>query len=97
MIEADAVLKLAEDTTFQPLSDGRQTVILSLDSGHIFTCNATTTAFLKALDGRRTFAQVLDVLQADFDVAREKLAGDMSVMAERMLTEGLVRRGGAPR
>jgi hypothetical protein len=48
-----ARLKLANDVTFQSLGPGEETVVLSLNSGYLYTGNETTEAFLRKLDGRR--------------------------------------------
>jgi ribosomal protein L18 len=86
----DQRLKLADDVTFQTLSDGRQTVILSLASGYLYTCNRTTAALLGALDGRRTLAQAIDHIESQFEVDRVRLAADMQAMARKLLDEGLL-------
>jgi pyrroloquinoline quinone biosynthesis protein D len=90
MIQATIVLNIAEDVTFQSLSDGRQTIILRISTGQIFTCNGTTAAFLKAMDGRRTFKDLVDCVHAEFDVDREKLAGDLGALTEKLVAGGLV-------
>ncbi|HON91647.1 MAG TPA: hypothetical protein PKZ07_08805 [Sedimentisphaerales bacterium] len=51
----DAILKRAEDVTYQSLGPGEDTVILCLRTGQLHTCNETTRAFLDALDTPRTF------------------------------------------
>lgn len=96
MIEDHTILVLDPEVTFESLSDGRQTVILHLASGQIYTCNITTTAFLRALDGKRTFREVLDQLHTRFEVAREKLKADLGDMGERLLSEGLLRKQAPP-
>jgi hypothetical protein len=90
MIEPHVVLALGEDVTFQSLSDGRQTVILRISTGQIFTCNGTTAAFLKALDGKRSFSELVDCVHSEFEVDREKLAGDLAALTEKLMAGGLV-------
>jgi hypothetical protein len=48
MLPEETILKLADDVTFQSVSED-QTVILSLTSGYLFTCNGTTASFLAAI------------------------------------------------
>ena len=84
-------LKLAEDVTHQSLGPGQDTVILSLASGYLYTCNRTTAEFLLAVDGRRTLAEVIACLEERFDVAPEKLGRDMLALAEKLLAEQLVQ------
>jgi hypothetical protein len=90
MLSDDTRLRLAADTTHQSLGPGENTVILSLSSGYLYTCNETTEAFLIALDGRRTFGQAIDRLREEFDVPRETLVRDLSALVEKLLAEKIV-------
>ncbi len=81
---------MADGVTSETLGPGQDTVILCLRSGYLYTCNQTTAAFLKALDGRRTFEQVVDLLFEQFDVPREALRGDLAALARRLLAEKLI-------
>ena len=47
MIAENARLRLADDVTFQSVA-ADQTVVLSLDSGQLYTCNETSAALLSA-------------------------------------------------
>ena len=44
-ITGQTILRLADDVTFQSLGDGQETVILSLETGTLYTCNETTETF----------------------------------------------------
>ncbi len=90
MVEESTRLKLGEDVTFQGLGDGQETVILSLSSGYLYTCNDTTAAFLSAVDGRRTVAQIIDQLLEQYDVDRQKLKADLLGIADKLLEEKLL-------
>lgn len=59
-VSQNSRLKLATDVTFQSLGPGEETVVLSLNSGYLYTCNDTAAAFLRSLDGRRRLATVID-------------------------------------
>ena len=83
-------LRLADDVTFQSMGDGEQTVVLSLTTGVLFTCNDTTARLLAAIDGERTFAEIVDLLVAEYDVPRPKLHTDLAAMAHRLLDKGLI-------
>jgi hypothetical protein len=83
-------LAMADGVTSETLGPGQDTVVLSLRSGYLYTCNTTTAAFLKALDGRRTFAQVVDLLHEQFEVPRETLHRDLSALAAKLLAEKLI-------
>jgi hypothetical protein len=90
MLSEETRLRLATDATHQSLGPGEDTVILSLSSGHLYTCNETTAAMLKALDKERTLGQLIDYLQEEFDVPREKLARDLTELTEKLIAEKLV-------
>jgi pyrroloquinoline quinone biosynthesis protein D len=85
-----ARLKLANDVTFQSLGPGEETVVLSLNSGYLYTGNETTEAFLRKLDGRRPLAAVIDLLFDEFQVSREALSADVTELAAKLLEEKLI-------
>jgi pyrroloquinoline quinone biosynthesis protein D len=89
-LSQNARLNLANDVTFQSLGPGEETVVLSLNSGYLFTCNETTDAFLRKLDGRRPLAAVIDLLFDEFQVPREVLSMDMTELAAKLLEEKLI-------
>ena len=83
-------LKLADDVTYQSLGPGSDTVVFSLNSGYLYTCNETSAAFLQALDGQRTLAEVIDTLWEQYEVPREDLTRDMTALASKLLEEKLL-------
>jgi pyrroloquinoline quinone biosynthesis protein D len=89
-LSQNARLKLANDVTFQSLGPGEETVVLSLNSGYLYTCNETTEAFLRRLDGRRPLAAVIDLLFGEFQVSCEALSADMTELATKLLEEKLI-------
>lgn len=91
MVNEHTRLKVAPEVTYQQAGDGAdETVILSLGSGMLFTCNATTRRFLDALDGTKTLAQVAEELESVYDVPAEKLRADLTTLARRLADEKLV-------
>ena len=90
MLAEQTVLRRADDLTYQSLGENQDTVILSLDSGQLYTCNHTAEEFLSALDGSRSFAAIIELLAQQFEVPREQLQADMKSLAEQMIREGLI-------
>lgn len=89
-ITAQSVFSLSDTVSFQPLGDGEGAVVLRIESGDIFTCNDTTAAFLRTLDGKCTFAETVDVLEGEFDVERMRLRQDLEVLAELLLKQCII-------
>jgi pyrroloquinoline quinone biosynthesis protein D len=89
-VEETTRLAVSDDVAHQSLGEGEETVVLSLRSGYLYTCNETTQRFLTALDGQRTLGEVVDVLAQEYEVDRATLTADLAAMAERLLAEGLV-------
>jgi len=83
-------LKLADDVTYQSLGEDSDTVVFSLNSGYLYTCNETSAAFLAALDGRRTLAEVIENLWQQYEASREDLTRDMTALAGKLLAEKLL-------
>ncbi|MFA7308343.1 MAG: PqqD family protein [Hyphomicrobium sp.] len=90
MIDDDQVFALSDTVSFQPLGQGEGAVILLIESGEIFTCNDTTSAFLRALDGTRTFGNSVDLLAESFDVARPVLRSDLEQLARNLSEQRII-------
>ena len=90
MLSEKTVLRRAEDVTYQSLGENQDTVILSLDSGQLYTCNHTAEDFLSAVDGVRNFADIIGLLAQRFDAPRRQIQEDMNSLAEQMIKESLI-------
>ena len=90
MTNEQTILKTAADVTYQGLGEGEDTVVLSLDTGQLYTCNETAAALLSAVDGERTFGQIVDLLAGQFEVGREQLRGDLEGLVEELIREHLI-------
>lgn len=91
MVQDSSVLALSENVSYQPLGEGEGAVVLIIDSGQLFTCNDTTSAFLAAVDGQRSFGDVVRSLLSTFDVSQDELRNDLASLAEELQQEGIVR------
>ena len=87
-IDETTVLSLAPNASFQALGEGA--VILMLDSGQLYTCNETTEAFLKMIDGQRAFGAILYLLVGELSVDRDTLSRDLLPMAGELRSAGIV-------
>jgi pyrroloquinoline quinone biosynthesis protein D len=86
----DRVFAISKTVSFQPLGQGEGAVILLIESGDIFTCNDTTSAFLGALDGSRTFGNSVDLLAESFDVELQTLRSDLERLASELSENGII-------
>jgi pyrroloquinoline quinone biosynthesis protein D len=91
VIQDTAVLSLAEGISFRPLGVGQGGVLLMVGSGQLFTCNDTTSVFLAALDGRRTFADLVRTVLDEFEVSEDELRSDLRTLADDLQQRGIVR------
>jgi pyrroloquinoline quinone biosynthesis protein D len=90
LIQDTMVLSLAEGISFQPLGEGEGGVVLKVGSGQLFTCNDTTSAFLAAVDGRRSFADLVQAVLGEFEVAKDALRSDLGLLVDELQKEGIV-------
>ena len=90
MIADQSRFILADDVTFQSMGPGEDTVVLSLGSGYLFTCNETSESFLRALGAGKTFTEIVDELAEEYDVPKSRLQADLAALAEKMLAEKLI-------
>jgi len=82
------------DVTYQSLGSDQPTVVLSLRSGYLYTCNETTAAFLDAVRAGRTFGEAVDCIMEQFEVSREELWADLEPLVEELIREGLIVEDG---
>jgi pyrroloquinoline quinone biosynthesis protein D len=90
VISDDQIFAIPTTVSFQPLGEGEGAVILLIDSGDIFTCNDTTSAFLGALDGVRTFANSVELLAENFEVELPTLRADLERLASELSETGII-------
>lgn len=93
-IDDKTVLSISDNASFQSLGEGA--VVLLIDSGQLYTCNETTEAFLKLVDGARPFQAIVDALVKEFDIERAAATGDFLEIAEQLRSEGIVEIAKAP-
>lgn len=90
VIQDTNVLSLADGISFQPLGVGEGGVVLKVGSGQLFTCNDTTSAFLTAVDGRRSFADLVQAVLDEFEVSEVALRTDLCALADELREQGIV-------
>ena len=83
-------LRLAPDVSFQSFGDDEDGVLLSLNSGYLYACNASALAFLEKLDGQRTFTQVVDLFADRFAIDADRARRDLAVLATQLLDDRLI-------
>jgi len=84
-------LSFADGVSFQQMGDGEGGVVLKAGTGQLFTCNDTTSVFLAALDGRRTFAELMQAVLDQFEVNEDELRDDLKALASELHEKGIVR------
>jgi len=89
-IDESTRLALNDEVAHQSLGEGHETVVLSLASGYLYTCNDTARRVLELLDGRRTIGEVVSLLEEEYEVERGRLAADLLALARQLLDEDLV-------
>ena len=94
-ISEASLLSLAPDASFQSLGEGA--VILMINSGQLYTCNESTEAFLKNIDGKRNFGAILDLLVSEFAADRETLSQDFRSVAGDLQQNGIIEIQSRPK
>ena len=90
-MESSRVFALSETISLQNLGESEGAVLLFIDTGQLYTCNDTTAAFLAAVDGKRTLAQIVAQLEDHFEVAHEELSKDLATLATELFKEGILK------
>jgi len=84
----DEVFALSPVASFQSVGDGA--VVLLADSGQLYSCNDTSEAFLRRIDGRRSLSEIVDLLAEEYEVERGVLQADLTELAESLHQEGVI-------
>ena len=87
----DDVYSLSPVASFQSVGDGA--VVLLADSGQLYSCNDTSEAFLRHVDGKRSLGDIVDLLAEEYEVDREMLEADLAELAENLKQEGVIISG----
>lgn len=87
----DEVFAFSPVASFQSVGDGA--VVLMADSGQLYSCNDTTEAFLRHVDGKRSLGEIIDLLAQEYEVERDVLEADFSELAENLKQEGVIVSG----
>jgi hypothetical protein len=69
-----------------------EAVILSLDTKVLRGLNAVGSRVWDLIDGSRTLDDIIDVIAAEFDVARPQAAADVDAFVAELLDKGLAAR-----
>ena len=95
MIEGSALLVLSPKMVMRRVGDEEGAMMVRFGDGQLYSCNGVTAAFLEALDGRRDFAAIVDLLTQSFEVEPDRLAADLGLLSEQLMAEGLIQRAAA--
>lgn len=87
----DQVLAFSPVASFQSVGDGA--VVLLADSGQLYSCNGTSEAFLRHVDGKRSLSEIVDLLTQEYEVERDVLEADLAELAESLKQEGVIVSG----
>ncbi len=75
----------------QEMGPHEKAVVLSLETGDLYTCNETTCDFLRLIEQTTpTFRAIVDALLDRYEVGRAELTADLREVAQRALDEKLV-------
>jgi predicted nucleic acid-binding protein len=90
MIEPQTQISLTEGISVQDFGEDEGAVILIIESGQLFTCNATTAEVLRAAREKLTFDAMIAELLETFDVGESELRDDIGVIVRQLADEGIL-------
>ena len=67
-----------------------QVVILQYETGTYFTLNEVGTNIWQLLEQGQTLQEILDHLAQEYDVSRERLQQDISILIKKLEEKGLI-------
>jgi hypothetical protein len=69
---------------------GGEMVILSAEDSSLFLLNDVGTAIWEAADGRRTIAEIADVLCTEYDIDRATALADVAEFVDSLAAAGIL-------
>jgi PqqD family protein of HPr-rel-A system len=81
-------VRIADDVVFEILDD--ETVVLNLTSGEYHTLNGTGTRAWQLIEELGDLERVRATMSAEFDVAEDRLAGDLDRLLQDLVERRLV-------
>ena len=90
IVNANDVLKVNRKTRFRRVFE--EAVVIHEDKDEALVLNETGAAFLEACDGRRTFDQLIQYLESQFETEAETLRKDMGEFASTLLSAEIIER-----
>ena len=88
MTPASTLIKIADGLEAADL-DG-ETVLLDVNSGHYFGLNEVGSRIVELVREPTTIETVIDTMATEYDVDRERLAGDVSIFIGQMIERKLI-------
>jgi len=88
-------IELAVGVNYQSFGEDEDGVVLSMESGYLYRCNATAVSLLDAIRERPTLAELRARFMDDFDVDERQAGTDLASFLEMLLDEGLVTQRAA--
>lgn len=91
-LRSSAVLRRPEQVRFRIL-DG-EGVVIRRQEGEVLVLNGVGARIFDLLDGRRSVARLLELLEAEYDAARDTLERDVLAYLDELLEAGLAEPAG---
>jgi hypothetical protein len=89
-LSAQTRFRLKPDVAFQALGPEEESVVLSLESGQLYTGNPAATFFLAAVKRGQSLGEAAQAMSEGFEVGPERALEDLQALARELLAEGLV-------
>jgi hypothetical protein len=84
--------RLAYGINYQSFGDGEEGILLSLNSGYLYSCNAVAAMFLEGVEAEKSFGTIADRLVSTFEVNYGLACRDLARLAEELMDENLIER-----
>ena len=85
-----AFYSLAPDVELQELGSGGESVIVNVESGKIFTINASATEILAHILSRQSLGDATAALLSKYDIDRTTVKQEMRELIDELLMNGLI-------
>lgn len=72
---------------------GEDLVLFHLESGHYYSLNELGARVWELCDSTRPLAEIVDLLETEYDVSREKLLNDVGMLVKGLLENNLLEAG----
>jgi len=88
MVKNDAIISKNEGVPWRIIEG--EAILVQVETGEVIHLNEVATEIWRAVDGKKTIAEIIDQITASFEVKRDEASKDTLEFVNKLLDKSLV-------